>query len=111
VGIQYLAAWLDGRGCVPIYNLMEDAATDEISRALVWQWLLNTGSRLAVGRSVTPALIQEMVPAVLQQIKGQVGTERFENGKYQEASKLFEEIITGKTFTEFLTLPAYEYLN
>jgi malate synthase len=111
VGIQYMAAWLDGSGCVPIYNLMEDAATAEISRAQVWQWLHNPGTKLADGRSVTTDLIREMVPAVLQQIKGLVGSEQFEQGKYRDAGKLFEEIIIGKTFTEFLTLPAYEYLN
>lgn len=111
VGIQYMAAWLDGNGCVPIYNLMEDAATAEISRAQVWQWLHNPGTKLADGRPVTPELVREMVPAVLQQIKGQVGAEQFEQGKFREAGKLFEEIIIGKTFTEFLTLPAYEYLS
>jgi malate synthase len=111
VGIQYLASWLNGNGCVPIYNLMEDAATAEISRAQVWQWLHNPGTQLADGRSVTRQLIQEMMPTVLQQIKGQVGPEQFAQGKYQHASQLFEEIVTGKTFTEFLTLPAYEYLS
>lgn len=111
VGIQYMASWLDGSGCVPIYNLMEDAATAEISRAQVWQWLHNPGTKLADGRSVTTDMIREMVPAVLQQIKGQVGAEQFEQGKYRDAGKLFEEIIIGKTFTEFLTLPAYEYLS
>ncbi len=111
VGIQYLASWLNGNGCVPIYNLMEDAATAEISRAQVWQWLHNPGTRLADGRSVTSQLIQEIMSTVLQQIKGQVGPEQFAQGKYQDASKLFEEIVTGKTFTEFLTLPAYEYLS
>ncbi|MCP4419791.1 MAG: malate synthase A [Chloroflexi bacterium] len=111
VGIQYLAAWLDGNGCVPIYNLMEDAATAEISRAQVWQWLHNPGVSLADGRSITPELIHEMMPTVMQQIKEMVGEERFEQGKYQDASQLFEQIIMGSTFTEFLTLPAYEYLN
>jgi malate synthase len=111
VGIQYMASWLDGSGCVPIYNLMEDAATAEISRAQVWQWLHNPGTKLADGRSVTTNLIREMVPAVLQQIQELVGSEQFEQGKYRDAGKLFEEIIIGKTFTEFLTLPAYEYLN
>ena len=77
----------------------------------MWQWLHNPGTKLADGRSITPDLITEMVPAVLQQIKGQVGAEQFEQGKYRAAGKLFEEIIIGKTFTEFLTLPAYEYLS
>ncbi len=111
VGIQYMAAWLNGNGCVPIYNLMEDAATAEISRAQVWQWLHNAGTKLADGRSVTPDLVKAMLPAVLRQIKSQAGAEQFAQGKYQEAGELFEEIITSNTFTEFLTLPAYEYLS
>lgn len=111
VGIQYMAAWLDGNGCVPIYNLMEDAATAEISRAQVWQWLHNPGTKLADGRPITPELIRNLMPSVMQQIEGVVGTEQFKRGKYQDASKLFEKIIVGKEFTEFLTLPAYEYLN
>ena len=111
VGIQYLAAWLDGNGCVPIYNLMEDAATAEISRAQVWQWLHVPGVRLADGRSITLELVRQMIPPVLQHIKGIVGAERFEQGKYRDASKLFEQIVMGSTFTEFLTLPAYDYLE
>jgi malate synthase len=111
VGIQYMAAWLGGNGCVPIYNLMEDAATAEISRAQVWQWLHNPDTKLKDGRCITPDLIREMVPAVLQQIHSQVGPEQFEQGKYRAAGKLFEEIIIDKKFTEFLTLPAYEYLS
>jgi malate synthase len=111
VGIQYMASWLDGSGCVPIYNLMEDAATAEISRAQVWQWLHNPGTKLSDGRSVTPELIHELMPVVMEQIEDVVGSERFKQGKYQAASKLFEKIIIGNEFTEFLTLPAYEYLN
>ena len=111
VGIQYMAAWLDGSGCVPIYNLMEDAATAEISRAQVWQWLHNPGTKLADGRSITPELLRKLMPDVMQQIEGAVGPDQFARGKYQEASKLFEKIIVGKDFTEFLTLPAYDYLN
>ncbi|WP_420629048.1 malate synthase A [Candidatus Leptofilum sp.] len=111
VGIQYMASWLDGSGCVPIYNLMEDAATAEISRAQVWQWLHNPGTKLADGRSITPDLLHELMPAVMQQIETAVGSERFNQGKYQDASKLFQEIIIGQEFTEFLTLPAYERLN
>jgi malate synthase len=111
VGIQYLAAWLDGNGCVPIYNLMEDAATAEISRAQVWQWLHSPDVLLADGRSITPQLVHQMIPSVLDQIKELVGAERFSQGKYQDAAELFEQIVMGSTFTEFLTLPAYEYLN
>ena len=111
VGIQYMAAWLDGNGCVPIYNLMEDAATAEISRAQLWQWVHNPGTTLEDGRDVTVELVQEMLPQVMEQIKAQVGEEQFQNGQYQKASELFARIIREKTFTEFLTLPAYDYLN
>lgn len=111
VGIQYIAAWLDGRGCVPIYDLMEDAATAEISRAQVWQWLHTPETTLADGRAITPELVSQIIPVVLQKIEDSVGTEQFIQGKYEQASKLFEQLVTGKAFTEFLTLPAYEHLN
>lgn len=110
VGIQYMAAWLDGNGCVPIYNLMEDAATAEISRAQLWQWLHN-GAKLNNGRILTPDLYRSLVPQVLAHIQNQVGEAQFANGKYQLAAQLFDQIITNNTFTEFLTLPAYEYLS
>ncbi|MCB8943563.1 MAG: malate synthase A [Ardenticatenaceae bacterium] len=111
VGIQYLAAWLDGNGCVPIYNLMEDAATAEISRSQLWQWVNNDKARLEDGRSITSALIQQLLPDVLDTIQQQVGETSYQHGKYQQASQLFTALVTGKEFTEFLTLPAYEILN
>ena len=111
VGIQYLAAWFSGNGCVPIYNLMEDAATAEISRSQVWQWLHNDNARLADGRSITPELVQAMMPDVLANIKETVGEASFHSGNYELASRLFEDLVTGHTFIDFLTLPAYEYLN
>lgn len=110
VGIQYMAAWLAGNGCVPIYNLMEDAATAEISRSQLWQWV-HTGAKLDDGRPITPALLEEMLPDVLQRMKEMVGEERFENGRYIEAADLFMEIIKKDSFTEFMTLPAYERLD
>jgi malate synthase len=111
VGIQYMAAWLAGNGCVPIYNLMEDAATAEISRAQLWQWVHNPGTTLEDGRPITVDMVQQMLPRVMAQIKAQVGEERFQQGQFNKASELFAGIIREKTFTEFLTLPAYEYLN
>jgi malate synthase len=111
VGIQYLASWLSGNGCVPIYNLMEDAATAEISRSQVWQWLHNESASLADGRRVTPELVQAMMPDVLANIKATVGEASFHSGNYELASRLFDELVTSQTFTNFLTLPAYEYLN
>jgi malate synthase len=101
VGIQYLEAWLRGTGCVPIYNLMEDAATAEISRTQVWQWVRH-GARLADGRTVTPELVQGCTAEIL---------ERFSGGAFALAARLFEEMMTGAEFPEFLTLVAYEYID
>ncbi|MBJ6110126.1 malate synthase A [Hymenobacter sp. BT523] len=110
VAIQYLASWLGGNGCVPIYNLMEDAATAEISRAQVWQWLHTPGTTLADGRPVTPELYRALVPGQLEKIKGQVGEDAFENGHYLEAARLFDKLVMSEEFIEFLTVPAYEQL-
>lgn len=111
VGIQYLAAWLNGLGCVPLYNLMEDAATAEISRAQVWQWLHNPTARLNDGRSITTELVNGLLPEVLSGIKAQVGEANFANGRYEQAGQLFHRLITAPTFPEFLTLSAYEILS
>ncbi len=111
VGILYMAAWLDGNGCVPIYNLMEDAATAEISRTQLWQWVNNENAVLENGRPIDANLYREVAPQVLADIKTRVGEEAFNQGKYQLAAQLFEELITRKEFTDFLTLKAYEYLN
>jgi malate synthase len=111
VGIQYVAAWLDGNGCVPIYNLMEDAATAEISRSQIWQWIHHSGIRLDDGRALTRELVMEIMPTVLHHIAETVGETHFRRGKYIQASNLFKQIITADQFTEFMTLPAYEYLN
>jgi malate synthase len=111
VGIQYMASWLDGNGCVPIYNLMEDAATAEISRSQLWQWVNNDAAKLEDGRSVDADLYHQFVPEVLETIKQKVGEANYNGGKYELASKLFDKLITDPNFTDFLTLPAYEYLN
>jgi malate synthase len=111
VGIQYMAAWLGGIGCVPIYNLMEDAATAEISRSQIWQWVHNAGTTLDDGRALTPQLVNKMIPTVLHNIEEMVGHEQFKNGKYALAGNLFQQIISDDTYTEFMTLPAYEYLS
>ena len=110
VAIQYLASWLSGNGCVPIYNLMEDAATAEISRAQVWQWLHTPGTLLADDRPVTTELYRSLVPGQLEKIKQQVGEEAYENGRYLDAARLFDRLVMSKEFVEFLTLPAYEQL-
>ena len=109
VGIQYLEAWLGGNGCVPLYHLMEDAATAEISRAQVWQWLHHNAT-LADGRPLTVALYGKLLEEEMDTIRGEVGDARFESGHFQRAMQLFDEMIRADDFSEFLTLPAYQYL-
>jgi len=109
VGLQYLEAWLRGNGCVPIYNLMEDAATAEISRAQVWQWVRHQ-AKLADGRAISRDLVVQTIQEELEKLKAMLGAERFQNGKFELASQLFERMMTSPTFDEFLTLKAYEYV-
>jgi malate synthase len=111
VAIQYIESWLNGNGCVPIYNLMEDAATAEISRAQVWQWLNSADAKLNDGRDITVDLYRALVPKQLEKIKSVVGNERYKNGKFELAAQLFDELVTSDDFKEFLTIPAYEYLT
>ncbi|TMQ60322.1 MAG: malate synthase A [Candidatus Eisenbacteria bacterium] len=110
VGIQYIEAWLRGNGCVPLYSLMEDAATAEISRAQVWQWL-HHGATLTDGRRVTPELIGTVIDDEMTRIEREIGTERFRSGRFPEARTLFEKISTAPRLETFLTLPAYEALE
>jgi malate synthase len=110
VGVQYLESWLRGNGCVPIYNLMEDAATAEISRAQVWQWLRH-GARLSDGRSVTRQLITQTITGELAGQKERFGAARFDSGKFALAAQLFEQMMTGGDFPEFMTLTAYNYID
>jgi malate synthase len=109
VGILYLEAWLGGLGCVPLYNLMEDAATAEISRAQIWQWLKH-GATLDDGRRVTLELIQRLIPEELVRIRAEIGEKRFDGGRFDEARSLFERVSTSGTLEDFLTVPAYEAL-
>ncbi|MEX2262626.1 MAG: malate synthase A [Bryobacteraceae bacterium] len=110
VGIQYLEAWLMGNGCVPIYNLMEDAATAEISRSQVWQWVRH-GAKMSDGRVVTADLVKQTIPEVLDQLRGQLGAPRFDGGKFDLASRLFEDMMTRSEFPEFLTTVAYDHID
>jgi malate synthase len=110
VGIQYLEAWLGGLGCVPLYNLMEDAATAEISRSQVWQWI-KYGARMADGRQITPQFYDELLPQELTRIEKEIGTPRFKSGHFAQASRLFSEMSKSSSFVEFLTLPAYDKLE
>ena len=103
VGIHYLGAWLAGNGCVPIHNLMEDAATAEISRSQVWQWIRSPKGVLDDGRKVTAELVRALVPEELARIKAG----GFE-GKFDRAAEIFLQMSTQEAFAEFLTLPLYE---
>jgi len=111
VGVQYLEAWLRGSGAVPIFNLMEDAATAEISRAQVWQWIRHPRGVLSDGRKVTKELFRSVLREELEKIKTTVGAARFEEGKFDTARELFDKITTDEEFVEFLTLPGYEKLD
>ncbi len=106
VGIQYLEAWLGGLGCVPLYNLMEDAATAEISRAQVWQWIRH-GATLEGGAKVTRELVAKIVDEELARIRRELGDARYEGGHFPRAKELFVRIATAPEFEDFLTLPAY----
>ncbi|NOY41065.1 MAG: malate synthase A [Planctomycetes bacterium] len=110
VGVQYMEAWLRGNGCVPLDNLMEDAATAEISRTQVWQWLHNAKT-LDDGRVIDTALFDQVFNEEIDHIANEVGPQRFDQGKFELATKLFREIIEQDHLEEFLTLKAYSYLN
>jgi malate synthase len=110
VGIQYLEAWLRGNGAVPIYNLMEDAATAEISRAQAWQWCKH-GARLQDGRPVSQELVRQTIAEEVGKLRGKLGEERYEKSRFPLAAELFGRMILAGEFSEFLTLPAYEYLD
>ena len=110
VGVQYIEAWLRGRGAVPLYNLMEDAATAEISRAQIWQWLYHK-AKLADGREVTPDLFRDAMVGEMERVKGEVGAKAFDGGRFKEATKLFSDMSLSATFDEFLTLPAYKLID
>ena len=110
VGVQYLEAWLRGSGCVPLYNLMEDAATAEISRTQVWQWIRH-GAALDDGRPVTADLFRRALAEEMAALRASLGAERFEKGRFADALALFERLSTAETCEEFLTLPAYDALT
>jgi malate synthase len=109
VGLQYLASWLAGNGCVPIYNLMEDAATAEISRTQVWQWVKH-GAKLDTGETVTAQMAKDTLAEVLDGIKGKMGEAKFNASTFPAAGKIMGELMTSPNFHEFLTLDAYRVL-
>ncbi|RNA70474.1 malate synthase A [Alteribacter keqinensis] len=111
VGLQYIEAWLRGFGAVPIHNLMEDVATAEISRAQVWQWIQHPEGKLEEGTDITEQLVSGFIDEELEKIKINSGDEVFSRGRFPLARNIFEQLVTQKTFTEFLTLVAYPYLD
>ena len=110
VGIQYLGAWLAGNGCVPVFNLMEDAATAEISRSQIWQWIRSPKGVLDDGRKVTVELFRALLADELPKVRNYLGEEAWQAGRYEEGAKLFEKITAGD-YVEFLTLPAYALID
>jgi malate synthase len=111
VGIQYMEAWLSGNGCVPIYNLMEDAATAEISRSQIWQWIHQPGGVLTDGRRVTPELCHELFGEEMDKLRSMAGEKRFGAGRYSLARDLIEGIVQKDEFAEFMTTVGYEHLD
>jgi len=110
IGIQYIEAWLQGNGCVPLYNVMEDAATAEISRAQLWQWIHHE-AELDDGSQITAYRFDEWLIEEMEVIKSEIGENQFNSGMFNDACTLFSEMIKKDEFDEFLTLPAYNYLN
>ena len=110
VGVQYIEAWLKGRGAVPLYNLMEDAATAEISRAQVWQWI-RLRAPLDDGRTVTRGLFDQVLNDEMGTLRRTLGEEVYDAGRFPEAIKLFADMSLAEDFEEFLTLPAYRMLE
>jgi malate synthase len=111
VGIQYIGSWLAGNGCVPIFNLMEDAATAEISRSQVWQWIRSPKGVLDDGRKVTKEMVSTLVADELKKTPGIVGDAAYASGKYVEAAAMLEKLILDDQYEEFLTLPAYRAIE
>lgn len=111
VSIHYIAAWIAGNGCVPIYHLMEDAATAEISRSQIWQWIRHEKGKLDDGRNIDLSLFRQMLDEEMQVIRHEVGEDDFATGTYTEAARIFAELVESDEFTEFLTLPGYALLD
>ncbi len=110
VGVQYIESWLRGTGAAAIANLMEDAATAEISRSQVWQWVHHS-AHLVDGRRITPELVRAIEQEELARIREALGGEAFERGRFAEAQRLFEDVALSERFVEFLTLPAYGHID
>jgi malate synthase len=111
VGVQYLEAWLRGNGCVPLYNLMEDAATAEISRSQIWQQVHGDVTLSDTGEKVTADVVRRVADEEIEKIRAEVGADTFDGGRWKEARDIFEEVALADDFDDFLTLPAYEQLD
>lgn len=110
VALQYIEAWISGNGCVPIYGLMEDAATAEISRASIWQWIQH-GKSLDNGQKVTKELFESYLKEEVEVVKQEIGEERYQAGRFVEAAQLMAKLTTSDELTNFLTIPGYDYLD
>ncbi|KII79856.1 malate synthase A [Vibrio renipiscarius] len=110
VALQYIEAWISGNGCVPIYGLMEDAATAEISRASIWQWIQH-GKDLDNGQVVTKTLFEQYLKEEIEVVKQEVGEARYQSGRFTEAAQLMAKLTTSDELTNFLTIPGYDYLE
>jgi malate synthase len=108
--LRYTEAWLSGTGAVPIYNLMEDAATAEIARAQIWQWIQYPKGVLDDGRRITVKLFREVLAHELEATRLRFGDDHFNQRKYRLAAELLDRMITGSELPEFLTLEGYDYL-
>jgi malate synthase len=110
VGLRYLATWLKSNGCVPIYNLMEDAATCEICRAQVWQWVKHE-AKLNDGRAVTMDMVRRAIAEELEDLRTQLGSTQYESMGFEKAAEIYEGMMTSVDFPEFLTSVAYNYID
>ncbi|MBG0756473.1 malate synthase A [Vibrio cidicii] len=110
VALQYIEAWISGNGCVPIYGLMEDAATAEISRASIWQWIQHQKT-LDNGLTVTKALFEQYLKEEIEVVKQEIGDARYQTGRFVEAAELMARLTTSDELSNFLTVPGYDYLD
>jgi malate synthase len=111
VGIRYIESWLRGNGAAAIHNLMEDAATAEISRSQIWQQVHNDVKQADTGQQVTADLVRKVADEEMDKIKAEVGSDAFDSGRWKEARDIFEEVALADDFVDFLTLPAYDRLD
>ena len=110
ISLRYLAAWLTGNGCVPLYNLMEDAATAEISRAQIWQWIRH-GAKLQDGRTISECFVRQLFEEARNSIRAEIGAAQFDSGKFSNAAEILESLTTARICPDFLTSVAYKHLG